>query len=324
MFYGYKLREKRGEPLENIINSVMCAKSFADYKQMPFCFIKEEYDVSIFDTYKDERVCKAWLTYMNGFSIKEYEDCSGIWPSYEMDKIHKTFTMKQFINKDIDLEKYSKIYKEENRIVSIPDFVSKTILEEIRVELETYPWWHYCIVPSEGNWDMKLYYPHDPSLKERFNECETTLLNKEFTYRFKRTFQDHYESCNCVNCRLRDTVSSSSFMDTICKIIGSKRIEPNEIFLSDYCKNDFLSQHHDSGKGDIAVTLYFTYDWDPVYGGILHFCDENNDIYKSIVPRLGSLNIFHVSGQEKKNHFVSHVTVNKHRIGLSVWYTILE
>jgi Rps23 Pro-64 3,4-dihydroxylase Tpa1-like proline 4-hydroxylase len=113
-------------------------------------------------------------------------------------------------------------------------------------------------------------------------------------------------------------------MDLIAKIVGCKHLIPQEIFLSNYGKDDFLSIHHDLNKGDIAVTFSFSYDWHPTYGGILHFCDDNNNIYKSIVPVLGSVNIFKVDKEKGITHFVSQVNVNKNRYSLVAWYTLVD
>ena len=72
---------------------------------------------------------------------------------------------------------------------------------------------------------------------------------------------NHYDTCFCVSCRLNATVKSPEFTDTLSKIIGCINLKPNEVFLSNYGKDDFLSLHHDINKGDIAVTISFTYEY---------------------------------------------------------------
>ena len=99
---------------------------------------------------------------------------------------------------------------------------------------------------------------------------------------------------------------------------------PGEVFLSNYKKNDFLSLHHDINKGDIAVTISLSYDWDPVYGGILHFCDDEKNIYKSVVPKLGNINIFKLDPNKGIDHFVSPVNVDKNRYTLVAWYYLVN
>ena len=324
--YGFNMKEMSGWSLSYMINSVMCAKSFADHFNLFFCFVKEEYDISIFDNFKEERACQAWLSYISSIPIEEKENCRSFWPNrcIEAEEVSKKLLIPNFINEGIDYEKYSKMYYNDNRIVSIPNFVSSEVLDSLRNEINSFIFPEYSIVPVDNHWEMKTYNPCDENIKERFDECDFHLLAQNFTYRFKRTFSNHIVNCPCVHCRLHYTVTSYSFTDAICKVVGCKKLSHGEYFLSCYSKNDFLTTHHDNGKGDIAVTIYFTHNWNPNYGGVLHFCDKDKNIYKSISPKEGSLNIFHVSGEEEKDHFVSQVAVNKNRIAFSIWYTILE
>jgi Rps23 Pro-64 3,4-dihydroxylase Tpa1-like proline 4-hydroxylase len=305
----------------------MSAISYAKTFNLTICFVKEEYDLSIFDNYKEERVCQIFLQCISDIEIIEKEKCYSLWPpneySEQNDK-NKKFFIPNFVNEEINFEKYSIMYHQDNKIVSIPNFVSSSVLESIRNEIETFVFSKYSIVPNNNDGETKIYNIYDDNLKERFDECDFHLLCKNFTYRFKRTFSNHHFSCSCIHCRLQCTIANSSFTDAVCKIVGCKKLSQGEFFLSCYSKNDFLTMHHDIGKGDIAVTIYFTYDWDPNYGGVLHFCDEEKNIYKSITPMLGSLNVFHVKEEPHKDHFVSQVVVDKKRIALSTWYTIIE
>jgi len=99
---------------------------------------------------------------------------------------------------------------------------------------------------------------------------------------------------------------------------------PGEMFVSNYGNGDFLSVHHDQNKGNIAVTFSLNTDWHPTYGGILHFCDKDKNIYKSISPNNGSVNIFKINQEVGIDHFVSQVVVDKSRYSLIVWYNIIN
>jgi Rps23 Pro-64 3,4-dihydroxylase Tpa1-like proline 4-hydroxylase len=93
------------------------------------------------------------------------------------------------------------------------------------------------------------------------------------------------------------------------------------MFLSKYEKDDFLSVHHDIQKGDISVTCSLTEDWDVSWGGLLHFCNEEG-VYKTISPKMGTLNVFKLDPENGLDHFVSMVNVNKPRYTFTAWYTI--
>ena len=230
-----------------------------------------------------------------------------------MKKSFPNFIDKNIIDNKENIVKYNKIYNE-NGIITIPSFISAIILDEIKKDIENYKWWSYVILSKNTNY--KSIYSENISIAN-IEDCNNTLLSKNFAYRFKRCLGNHYKTCYCVSCKLCDTVSSFHVTDLLCKIVGCRNIIPGEIFLSNYGKDDFLSTHHDINKGDISVTFSLTYDWDPTYGGILHFCDDKNNIYNSIVPTLGSINIFKLDKKNGLDHFVSTVNVNKNRYTLT-------
>lgn len=230
----------------------------------------------------------------------------------------------QFINVEVEphIEKYRKIYEQEN-IVSVPNFINRDLLLSIRPELDTFKWWNYAIKSLNND---REYFPNleDPIILSKKATAQYSLHIKTFAYCFKRTIGGHYSTCNCVECKLCNTVKSFPVIDTLSKIVGCRTLTVNEVFVSNYTKDDFLSTHHDMYKGDIAVTFSLTYDWDPTYGGILHFVDADKNIYKSLLPKLGSINIFKITPGTGIDHFVSAVNVNANRYTISAWYNCVE
>uniref|UniRef100_A0A6C0IFR5 Uncharacterized protein n=1 Tax=viral metagenome TaxID=1070528 RepID=A0A6C0IFR5_9ZZZZ len=229
------------------------------------------------------------------------------------------FINKYYIKNKEVIKMYNKIYNEEN-IITIPKFISLSVLKDIREDIENYKWWHHAMIPDNNIWKVK----YEKKISDKnIEECNKNLIQKNFTYRFMRSL-NHYETCSCVSCKMIETVKCFHVTDLLCQIIGCKNIRPGEIFFSNYGKDDFLSIHHDKNKGDIAVTFSLSYDWHPTYGGILHFCDEYKNIYKSVVPTLGSVNIFKLDPNKGIDHFVSCVNVDKNRYTLTAWYYIIN
>ena len=256
------------------------------------------------------------------FGIAEYSEVNYMVRSLK-DKNIKNFINPKFSENNELILKYNNIYKNTNN-VNINNFIDNDFCIKVRSEIETYKWWSYAITPNNGVWKAEHYHNLDTiDLKDRFSECNDNLVKKNFSYRFKRQIGGHYASCNCITCRLYDTVRSYPVTDLLCKIVGCRNMTPNEIFLSNYSNGDFLNIHHDKSNGDIAVTFSFTYDWHPTYGGILNFCDHENNIYKSIVPNLGSVNIFKIDPLNETYHFVSNVVVDKNRYTLIAWYNLI-
>lgn len=265
------------------------------------------------------------LGYPNKCVNLQDNDKFGVAPYSEKDFVIRPCykkTIPQFVNPSIlnDLEKYKQIYKETG-IITIPSFVCFELLNTIEKEIKQYKWWVYAIRPFNHIHEPKYLNIEtmDPSSSA---ECLNHLENKNFCYRFKRSCGIHYNTCICISCKLEDTLKSFLVTDVLCKIIDCRNLVSKEIFISNYGKDDYLSLHHDINKGDISVTISFTNDWHPTWGGILHFCDKSKNIYKSINPSSGSINIFKLDPNNGLDHFVSSVCVNKNRYTLTAWYVI--
>lgn len=267
------------------------------------------------------------LGYPNTCVNIQDNDKFGIAPYSSVDYMIRPYlenTIPNFVNKDMitneNIIKYNKIYTEEN-IVTIPDFISYEVLGSVKKDIENYKWWSYATIPTNNKWTVQY---SQGITNQTIAGCEQAYVNKLFSYRFQRCLGKHYDTCLCVSCKLNATVKSFPFTDILCKIVGCRNLKPREIFLSNYGKDDFLSLHHDINKGDIAVTISFTYDWDPNFGGILHFCDDKKNIYKSVVPKLGNINIFKLDPDHGIDHFVSRVNVDRNRYTLVAWYQYID
>jgi hypothetical protein len=247
------------------------------------------------------------------YSLEKYM----IRPFYK--KAFEIFT-NSFLDTKETIEQYNKKLREE-KIINIPNAILNEVLRTVKPLLKEYKYWIYSIKNSSTETPKDFYNLNNPDISEQLKKCKSDYESLIFSYRFKKAVQTaHYDTCRCIVCKITHTIKSFPFIDTLSKIVGSN-LTPGEIFMSNYGENDFLNMHHDKAKGDIAVTISFTYDWNPTFGGILHFTDENNNIYKSVVPREGDINIFLLEPGKGLNHFVSPVTANKNRYMISAWFS---
>lgn len=251
------------------------------------------------------------------FGIAEYSDESYLVRSYKKKQIAN------FINTNIDYDYYNKIYLNSNRVV-IKNLINYNEAKTINKMFENYNknWWTYAIMPNINIWKPLYLNINDPSLNFHFNNCEKCLENKLFSYRFKRQIDKHYDTCYCVTCLLNNTLSSQPFIEILEKISGLKALVCNEINISYYSKDDFITIHADQNKGNFAITLSFTDEWNPVYGGLLNFCDNSYNVIETLIPSLGTLCMFKII-ENKSHHFVSKVNVNKNRYVISAWYSTI-
>jgi len=232
-----------------------------------------------------------------------------------MTHLLSNFTIEALDNEEL-LETYKTQLKNENHII-IPNTISKEILEMAKPLLENYPYWRYNIKNSS---EEKDYYNLDnPEIINEFKQCKTDYESLKCSYRYKKATRVwHYATCYCIMCKITETIKDIKFTNMLSKITGLNLIA-GEIFMSNYEEGDFLNMEDNKAKGDIKVTISFTYDWHPTYGGILHFTDANNQIIKSIIPGEGDINIFSL-GEKELNYFVSPVAVNKNRYTIHSFY----
>lgn len=343
-YYGYEV-DVTVDTMETILRDVMMARNFAETHGFSFCVISKDEGARLNTPFQ-----KALVDYLRNFVMVEREKCAYVWPEkpdvWPKIKDHEDededqdedpddkntppspslLIIPHFVNdQGIAWDTYVTQYRQ-SHMISVPNFVNMGTLHAISQELMHFDQWLYSVVPVGGCSQARFYPPNDPALGERFAECEHHLVQKQFAYRFQRTVvETHGSGCHCIGCRLSFTLKDATFQTALCQLIGCRRLLPGETFLSLYQKDDFLSMHHDVGKGDIAVTLSLNPDsWDPVYGGLLHFCNEERKVVKTWVPEYGTLNVFKISDLQKCHHFVSKVNVAKKRITMSAWFTIAE
>ncbi len=226
--------------------------------------------------------------------------------------------IQNFLNENIEYGNFAKSFKNNNRVI-VPNFLNRDTALLIKNKLDVYPWWTYAIKNKDCCHPVYTS-PKDPNLKEYFERCELSNLNKQFSYRFKRHLGGHYDTCICCCCNLEETLRSFNFVRALEKITGINRLLSNEVNISYYSKGDYINVHADQGKGDIAITLSFTDEWHPSYGGNLHFLDTDLNITEVLVPSLSTLCVFRIIKGESL-HFVSPVTVDKNRFVISAWYS---
>ena len=79
-----------------------------------------------------------------------------------------------FVNDNINIEKYKDIYGKKN-IVTIPNFVSEKVLRDIKPELENYEWWLYATTPHNG--ESEVNYAKHLS-EDAIESCKNAYINK--------------------------------------------------------------------------------------------------------------------------------------------------
>jgi Rps23 Pro-64 3,4-dihydroxylase Tpa1-like proline 4-hydroxylase len=223
-------------------------------------------------------------------------------------------------------------FKKENTIISVKDFFNAEFVEKIELELKQVDkkWWYISMYPANDNLIKQDYECNDEVYKnptfleqKEFNKFWFNMGN--FSYMFKRSIDNHYDLCYCVMCNLRKYFDSPEVKDELSKIVGERVTHLNETFCSKYENDDYLSIHHDKGNGDYAFVFQLTKDWNPSYGGLLHFYDgATREVYKTVNPVFNSLTIFKIKNVPNTDHFVS-MNVSSHaRYAFAGWFSVSD
>jgi len=187
-------------------------------------------------------------------------------------------------------------------------------------------WWSVSTRPaSNGENRMdNCYYTDDnfSFIQEKEKIAREAFLNSQFSYIFRRTLDDHVEGCECVECQLRKCLATTEIHQFISDLTGINVNHSSELFASWYTEGDFLSTHSDGDNGQIGFVYNISKDWQPEWGGLLHFLENNsNNIDRVISPRYNALVLFDLSITSGTNHFVSHVNVNhSKRLSFTGWF----
>lgn len=214
------------------------------------------------------------------------------------------------------------------RIITVSNFLTPETEQLIRELIPHYKpeWWNRSFIPiktDEGyKWTPKHYPCTDELCVKRYQDVKARFDIGEFAYSYHRS-GNHYATCKCFSCTLTKIFNSDECKKSLSNLIGKPIEGFNEMFASKYSQGDFLSMHHDNKKGDYTFVLNLTDDWNPNFGGLTHFWDESKrEIYKTAVPKFGSLTIFKLDESVQMDHFVSMVLVPRNRYAFTGWIRV--
>jgi len=195
------------------------------------------------------------------------------------------------------------------------DFLTKEMQED---------WWYVSANPGTGT---KVILQNTTENADAIAEVKAVahqaFSEDKFSYFFYRTYNNHFDKCNCFECEFRKILSSPAFIRLMNSLTGLQLEKNAEAFISRYGGNCFLTVHNDKGNGQIAFVINLTHDWKPQYGGIFHLLTKDRTtIRNTVCPQFNSITIFKVPEPDGVPHYVSHVapSVTKYRYAVSGWF----
>jgi len=242
-----------------------------------------------------------------------------------MDAIFNSPLINPNLDKEAILEEFTN-----NRVVVIQDYLRDDVAERIHQYLtEEMPtdWWRVSTAPKFNGEDGFDLVPNSEEFSEQIKENYLHSLNAfkdgHFSYCFHRTVKDHSSDCGCFECDLRKWLTSGESIDFLNDVIDIPVTTTDEVFAAVYLPGDYLSPHVDSPNGSVGFVYQLTKNWEPQFGGNLHFLNnDTREVERVEVPTFNTLTLFDLPKGVGKLHYVSHVSpgVEELRLTYTGWY----
>lgn len=231
------------------------------------------------------------------------------------------------INKDLNTRQLKYEFLK-NGLVTIENWLDDDYAENLWDHLNTMPedWWFISTRPTEdGGMTIVRNTPEKQSEIEYNKQVANFFFTQNhFSYVFRRTNDDHVDTCDCYECKFKKDAVSVEVKNFIKKITDFDVTKLNEFFASWYESGHFLSPHSDGPNGVLGFVYNLSKDWKPHYGGNLHFQSNNNEniIEKVNVPTFNTLTMFDLETTMGHMHYVSHVApdITQKRLAFAGWW----
>jgi SM-20-related protein len=141
-----------------------------------------------------------------------------------------------------------------------------------------------------------------------------------FTYPMIEAVQQHWDANHPIH-QLTNFLNSSEFIAFAKALISYPGLTKIDAQASNYSAGHYLTRHIDDGlkkERRAAYTIGFSRGWQPDWGGLLMFLDENLDVSRALTPRFNTLTVF----DGLKLHSVSPVSqfAPNPRLSIAGWF----
>jgi Rps23 Pro-64 3,4-dihydroxylase Tpa1-like proline 4-hydroxylase len=215
------------------------------------------------------------------------------------------------LNKSLDLSWLAAQFKLTPRI-QIPDFLDQRFAEALeRCLKEQVPW--TLAYRAKGK---SRTLPHEEY--QRLGPKDYEQLKRQVMADADEGFSFLYDSYMMITAylekrdpdlllhRVVEMLNSPLYIQAMQQITDDERINKADGQATCYHPGHFLKSHNDREDTEgrlYAYVIGLTRDWQPDWGGLLHFADDVGNVEQTFVPRFNSLSLFRVPA----THYVSMV-----------------
>ncbi|WP_395647167.1 2OG-Fe(II) oxygenase [Terricaulis sp.] len=204
------------------------------------------------------------------------------------------------LNPAIDVQAYARTYAA-NKVVQIPNLFEPEIAEALERVLLGAPWKLLCqnefgenILLSQEQ--LKIMRPEarkelEDGIRER------AARNLGYTYYAYPMIEALKRGDNREHPihALTMFLNSPEFVAFARALISDPRVTKIDAHASNYQRGHYLTRHVDDGaqkERRAAYTIGFSRNWQPDWGGLLAFLDDNLDFKRAYIPRFNTLTVF--------------------------------
>lgn len=228
------------------------------------------------------------------------------------------------LNPRLDLAALHAEFAREGRI-RIRDVLDPAVANAVADEMASLPWKVFCatgagvavIDPAEmAQWDRQRQTELQRALLEAASRAEGFAY---FGYRMTEAWQAG--APDTALGRFYRALTSPDVMAAIRTITGSNTFDAAFAQATDYRPGHYLTRHLDDPKGEhrkFAFVWGFTRRWDPDWGGLLQFFDDQARPGQSFSPEFNTLDLFDVRHIHSVT-LVAPYALNP-RLAVSGWY----
>lgn len=204
------------------------------------------------------------------------------------------------LNPRLDLAALRTEFAREGRI-RIRDVLDPAVANGIADEMASLPWKVFCATgsgvavldPAEmAQWDRQRQVELQRALLEAASRAEGFAY---FGYRMTESWQAG--APDTALGRFYRALTSPDVMAAIRTITGANNFDAAFAQATDYRPGHYLTRHLDDPKGEhrkFAFVWGFTRRWDPDWGGLLQFFDDQSRPTQALSPEFNTLDLFDV------------------------------
>lgn len=208
--------------------------------------------------------------------------------------------MRLALNPNLDLAAHAKTYGEQG-LVQIPNIFDEETASEIEGILLSLPWRMIC--QNDDKQNVLLTHDQLRAMSPEGRQALEAGIRKRasenfgyayYTYPMIQAGASGWDLGHPIHA-VTQFLNSHAVVALGRTITGCAGIVKTDAQASNYRPGHFLTRHSDDGakkERRAAYTIGFTRQWEPDWGGLLMFLDENKDISRAYLPRFNTLTIF--------------------------------